>query len=347
MKALVIGRDGNGAIQRIDRPDPASHQALVQTIAGGLCGTDRTLIQRAFKGVPAERYPLVLGHESVGRVVQVGANVASFDVGDVVLLPFVPAPTVNGQALGSAWGAFSEFALVDDPAAFESGKVLGTAPESAAAQSVLPKSVNPLEAPVLVTLREVLSSIKVSGIGIQAPIVLYGSGPVAMAFARLLSLLGAKQIIAVVRSEEKAALMRMFGAHLCINSTTTDVLSSVLEMIPSGVGGVIDAVGQRSIVNEAMGMLADRAIVFCYGVPKGSDMSLDWSCAPDNWTLNFQQMPRKEEEGACHQQVINWAERGDLRLYEFISNFVPFDRAIEVLPEYLDGRMDGKVILTF
>src|SRR5690554_2914636 len=137
MKALVVGGDGNVEVRQIDRPEPASHQALVQTIGGGICGTDGTLLRRSFKGI--EQYPLVLGHESVGRVIEIGSDVTSFGIGDVVLLPFVPEPTEGGQALGSAWGAFSEFALVDDVAAFEAGTVAGSAPEAAAAQSIVPQ----------------------------------------------------------------------------------------------------------------------------------------------------------------------------------------------------------------
>src|SRR5699024_4299183 len=83
MKALVVDTGGDVAVRQIDRPRPASHQALVETICGGICGTDATLLHRSFKGI--EQYPLVLGHESVGRVVEVGSDVTSFAIGDVVL----------------------------------------------------------------------------------------------------------------------------------------------------------------------------------------------------------------------------------------------------------------------
>lgn len=347
MKALVVDLHGEVGIREIDRPEPASHQALVETIAGGICGTDATLIRRSFKGVDPAQYPLVLGHESVGRVIEVGTDVSSYQLGDVVLLPFVPHPTESGRPLGSAWGAFSEFALIDDLAAFEAGKVSGSAPEVAAAQSIVPTSIDPVHAPVIVTLREVLSSIHVSGIDVTEPVVIYGSGPVAMTFARLLRSLGATQIIAVVRSQEKASLMQRFGATTCVNSRAVDVPDAVRDELPDGAGAVIDAVGDPSVINEALPMLRDRGVLFCYGVPKESSMHIDWSRAPYNWTLTFQQMPRKGEEGGCHQQIIDWVESGDIVLGDFVSDVVPIDEAPAFFADYLSGKTAGKIILSF
>lgn len=347
MKAIVVNIDGNVQLMDIDRPDMKSHQALVETIGGGICGTDATLLQGSFKGVEPASYPLVLGHESVGRVIEVGADVVSYTPGDVVLLPFVPLPTAEGRALGSAWGAFSEYALVDDAAAFTTGAVAGSPPEASFGQSIVPPSIDPLDATVIITLREVLSSIRVSGIDLGQSIVIYGSGPVAMAFVTLLRLLGAEQLIAVVRSNEKAELMKKFGASSTINTRAGNVRDGLRDLGVAGVGAVIDAVGNASVINEGIPLLQDRGIMFCYGVPKKHSMELEWSEAPYNWTLKFQQFPRKDEEGACHQQIVDWAERGDLVLSEFISEIVPVDQAPELFERYLAGETSGKIVLKF
>ncbi|WP_218192311.1 zinc-dependent alcohol dehydrogenase [Brachybacterium vulturis] len=347
MKAIVVNADGRVQVKEIDRPDVKSHQALVATIAGGICGTDATLLQCSFKGVGPASYPLVLGHESVGRVIDVGEDVISYKRGDIVLLPFVPQPSADGQNLGSAWGAFSEFTLVDDAAAFATGKIAGLAPEAAFAQSIVPASIDPVDATVIITLREVLSGIRVSGIDLGQPIIIYGSGPVAMAFTALLRQLCAEQLIAVVRSDEKAELMRRFGASSTINSCAQSVQDGLRDLEVSGVGAVIDAVGSASVINEGIPLLQDRGIMFCYGVPKTHSMDLEWSEAPYNWTLKFQQFPRKDEEGECHQQIVDWAECGDIVLSKFISEIVPVDDSPELFERYLAGRTSGKIVLKF
>lgn len=347
MRALVVHPGGTLEYREIDDARPGAHQALVKTISGGVCGTDNSLVRGLFKGVGAEQYPLVLGHESVGRVVEIGKSVVSFVPGDIVMLPFLPNPTEDGRSLGSAWGAFSEFALVDDFWALDLPAGVIDRSGVAPAQTIVPQGIDPVFAPVIVTLREVLSSIQVSGIDVGHPILVYGSGPVAMAFVKLLKILGAPQTISVVRSSQKAALMSDFGADLCIDTSVDTVPDVIARVAPDGVPAVIDAVGQPDIMNEALGLLQDRGILFCYGVPKANSMNLDWERAPYNWSLKFQQMPRKDEEGACHDQIVEWALGGIIDLRDFVSEIVPITEAPEFFPKYLAGATNKKIIFKF
>ena len=87
MKTLIVDEDGNLNVCEIPIPDINENQALVKTISCGICnGTDAKLIHRKFKGVDKSEYPLMLGHEGVGKVIAVGKNVTSYKIGDVVLL---------------------------------------------------------------------------------------------------------------------------------------------------------------------------------------------------------------------------------------------------------------------
>lgn len=343
MKALVVNPEGRLQIEEMDMPKINEKQALVKMLSCGICGTDATIIRQSFKGFNPDDYPLVLGHEGVGEVVETGSLVTRYKKGDRVILPFVSAPEQNGWPLGSGWGAFSEYGIVDDATAYPEGE----APEAASAQKVLPAAIDPREAPVLVTLREVLSTIRYFDIAQDETVIVYGSGPVAMAFVKLLRLSGVSEVVSVVRSQEKAELMHQFGAVRCINSRETDVPDAVRNFYPEGVKCVLDAVGSEAIINEALGLLKDRGEVLCYGVPKVNAMELDWSRAPYNWKLNFQQMPYKEEEAECHDLVLQWANDGKLSLSEFISEIVGFEHALDAFSQYLEGKTSKKVIITF
>lgn len=89
MKTLVVERDGRITVHEVNKPRYNEYQALVKTIACGMCGTDIKLIHRTFKGFPESVYPIMLGHEGVGEVVEAGSKVKGLKVGDKVLLPFV------------------------------------------------------------------------------------------------------------------------------------------------------------------------------------------------------------------------------------------------------------------
>ena len=161
MKTLVVNPDGKLEVKEVEKPSYTSKQALVKMIACGICnGTDAKLIHRTFKGVEENQYPLMLGHEAVGEVVEIGSDVKGYKIGDKVLLPFVDPDAEKYGTLGSAWGGFSEYAVVNDVDAFGDGN----APECAYAQTVLPDYVDPVDSAMIITLREVLSSIKRFGI---------------------------------------------------------------------------------------------------------------------------------------------------------------------------------------
>src|SRR5699024_10362095 len=109
----------------------------------------------------------------------------------------------------------------------------------------------------------------------------------------------------------------------------SDAVNELKMTYPKGVDKVIDAVGSSEVINQGLKMIKDRGEILCYGVPKSNNMNLDWSDAPYNWKLNFQQMPYKFEEGEVTDEIINWIYSGDLDLKDFISDYIPFDNILE------------------
>ena len=340
MKTLVIAKDGALSIQEVNRPRYGAYQALVKTIACGMCGTDVKLLHRTFKGFPESMYPVMLGHEGVGEVVEVGSKVTTFHVGDKVLLPFVDADEENLPGLGSAWGALSEYAVVCDPAAPD-------APDCAFAQTILDDDLDPVDSVMIITFREVLSSIRFFGIQPQDSVVVFGCGPVGLTYIKFLSLLGVKNLIACDILPEKLAQAKNYGATHLINSKEQDVRAAVRSLYPEGVDFALDAAGFPSIVNQAMGLIRDRGSVLCYGVPEKEEITIDFSPADYNWRVIYQQMPRKREEGLAHEQVLAWMRSGQLNIKDFISDYFPFDQAVEAYDKLLSKKILKKGIITF
>ena len=343
MKTLLVQPDSSLSIAEAGVPKPGPKQALTKTIANGICGSDITIIQKAFKGMPPEMYPLMLGHENVGRVIEVGGEVRSYKVGDVVLLPFVDEDRENVGPYGSGWGACSEYGIVTDAAVCTPEEMPVVAP----AQCIVPPDIDPVDAVMIVTFREVLSALRYFGVKPGDPVVIIGSGPVGMTYIKISKLLGADPVIAVVRNETKASQALEFGADIVVNSSEEDVKEAVRSRFPEGVPFVIDAVGNEAVVNQAMGLIADRGMICCYGVPKTEEIHIDFSAADYNWVLNFQQMPRKDEEGAVHEEVIGWIREGKLDLKAFISDYYPFDRAVEAYEDALNKKILKKGIVVF
>ncbi len=321
MKSLIVNE--NYEIEEIEIMLPAytEKQALVKTICCGICnGTDAKLIHGSFKGFSKEKYPLMLGHEGVGEVIEVGEKVKGLKKGDKVLLPFVDEDETRYKGLNSGWGAYSEYAVVNDLEAYTEG----TAPECAYAQSVLPEWIDPVDACMIVTLREVLSSIHRFEIKKGCSVVVFGCGPVGLTFISFLKLLYAEMVIAVDIADSKLTEARSKGADIIINSREESVVDIVKKAYPSGVDFVLDAVGMKDIINQGMELIKDAGKICCYGIAAKSSAEIDWTKAPYNWQLQFQQFPSKVEEGACTEQILDWIKEKKIVLKEYISDYFPF-----------------------
>lgn len=343
MRTLIVEKDGFLAVKEIPIPKYTSKQALVKTISCGICnGTDAKLIHRKFKGYDETRYPLMLGHEGVGEIIEVGSEVTSFKVGDKVLLPFVdPDPSLYGN-LDSGWGAFSEYGVVNDPAAFATD-----VPECAFAQTVIPSYVDPVDAAMIVTLREVLSSIKRFGIRENQSVAVFGCGPVGQTFIKFMSLLGVSPIIAFDIADEKKQDALQKGAHYAFNSLTEDPGKKIHEICPEGVDYVLDAVGMTSLINQSMEYIKDAGKICCYGIAPNCEMNLDWSHAPYNWQLQFQQFPSKKEEGEATNQIYAWLKAGVIDLKDYISDYFEFDHILDAFALLEERRISKKGIVVY
>jgi threonine dehydrogenase-like Zn-dependent dehydrogenase len=84
MKALTVvpGKAGSAALEDVEEPPESDGRVLVETLAVGVCGTDVEITSGAYGWAPEGRERLVLGHESLGRVLEAppGVRVAAGDL---------------------------------------------------------------------------------------------------------------------------------------------------------------------------------------------------------------------------------------------------------------------------
>lgn len=110
MKAVIAQGGGRFAFADVPMPQPTDYQCLCKIQACATCsGTDQKIVAEALPW--KQSYPGILGHESVGRVIEVGAKVRHIKTGDMFLRP---AAVYNGEKLGgfhSLWGGFAEYAV--------------------------------------------------------------------------------------------------------------------------------------------------------------------------------------------------------------------------------------------
>ena len=105
MRALVIA-PGSGSAARVadlDPPEPAAGELLVEGLAIGICGTDREIVAGHYGTAPPGQDHLVLGHESLGRVLR-APDGSDFAEGDLVAgIVRRPDPVPCGACARDEW----------------------------------------------------------------------------------------------------------------------------------------------------------------------------------------------------------------------------------------------------
>lgn len=323
MKAFVVHEDGRRGLEDLPIPAYGPYEARVKLLSCGVCnGTDMKIIHKKFKGI--HDYPVVLGHEGVGEVVEVGEKVKYLKPGDRVLLPFIGQLP---EGYSSAWGTYAEYNVVSD---FQAMLDDGLTPEDFAyAQRVIPADFDPVDAAMIITLREVYSTMGIFGFSAGKSLAILGLGPVGLSFVRFAKLIGMGPIIAMDIDDEKLELARQLGADHILNTRGVSIPEEIKKIIPDGVDFALDAVGVTSFIGDGMAIVKPNAKVCVYGISAQMNAPLDWSQNSYNWTLQFNQFPEKKLEGAVHDQIIQWIREGKLDMGFFVSHRIPFTQMNE------------------
>lgn len=320
MRSYVVYADGNCKIvDDMPMPKYGDYDALVKIESCGVCaGTDTKIIHGKFKGV--DNYPVVLGHEGVGRVVKKGAKVKNFEIGDLVLMPYwsdVP------DGYYSAWGTYSEYNIVTDARAMEAD---GLKPDAFAyGQCKLPSDFDPVSSAMIITFREVLSTMKRFGFESGKSLAVLGLGPVGLSFVKFAKLMGMSPVIAMDIQDEKLERAKACGADYLINTRNENMVDGIRAICPDGIDFALDAVGYNPFINQALEVIKSDAKVCVYGISEDMSTTVDWSKCHYNWTLHFHQFPLKEAEAGAHDQIVEWIRDGVLDPNDYISHVFDFD----------------------
>ncbi|MDI7277956.1 MAG: zinc-binding dehydrogenase, partial [Anaerolineae bacterium] len=274
---------------------------------GATCsGTDHHLLAGRFPW-PVQ-YPTILGHESVGRVIAVGARVRSFRVGQ--LLTRVGAPPT--RELSVNWGGFAELGIARDHWAMREDGLPAEAWHAYRINQVLPEGSDPRAATMVITWRETLSYATRMGIGAGARVLILGSGGNGLAFVRHVANLGAARVVQV-GSPTREALGRAAGAGDYVDYHAADLCGPLTELVPEGFDFVVDAVGRRGGIDRVLPCLRAGGTVGIYGIDDYGQCAID----PHRSRGSFTIYNGGYDEVEAHERVVALWQKGllDARLW--------------------------------
>ncbi len=313
MKAVMAIQPGVLAMGDLPMPEPGEYEALVRMDACSICNsTDHKLLHGEFF---SGTFPVVLGHEVVSTVVEVGPRVEHFRPGDRVFRQRLGDHHVPGEGR-SCWGGFAEYGLVIDEWARQ-GVAYGPDPLPHDQQRLL-ADIDPAAATVMITLMETLDCCITCGVTAHSAVAVVGTGPVALATAKCAKLLGAAPVVVFGRRPEHAdRFHRIGGADDYVAARPWDAqVNRIVKQ--GGFDVVIEAVGSVEALDLAIELAGGEGRVGVYGIAPGSAGYRESQLQRSNVAL-----VRGVKEGRRQAQLLAWIDAGRLALDEWITHRVP------------------------
>lgn len=321
MYSVAVLEPNRLEIVEIEKPTPGPYDVLVKTEAAFICNaTDRKVIEGHFPGLGMENYPLLLGHESVGRVVETGGKVSSFKIGQRAIGGLLLDPP--GGVYGSGWGGNSEYILIRDHQAMVLDGVADDAHgwnDSLQVMRTVPEDITLEDAGLLCTWREVYAGM-FTDFSLQKgdDIVVFGAGPVGLSFIKFAKLSGLGEVVSVDPLSGKRNKALAMGADSAYAPDDPE-LKKLKKKRGAGFDAVIDAVGHEAIINQAISMVKMAGSVCVYGVVGSSTINIQKDSGPYNFNLLIHQWPTRGAEGSAQEPLIEWIRNGKLDYRDYVT----------------------------
>jgi len=270
MRATVMYGAGDVRVERVpDAQIIEPTDALVRVTRACICGSDLW----PYNAMPVSETGNRMGHEFIGLVEDVGADVRTVRKGDLVVAPFAWSDGtcefcrqgLQTSCLHGGWWGGTRL----DGGQGEAVRV----PQADGTLVVLPVGPDHALMPSLLTLTDVMGTGHHAALSARvrpgATVAVVGDGAVGLCGVIAARRLGAEQIIMLGRHADRVALARAFGATDVVSERGEAAIAQVRELT-SGLGAhaVLECVGHGESMRTAVGIARPGGAVGRVGVPQ-------------------------------------------------------------------------------
>jgi threonine dehydrogenase-like Zn-dependent dehydrogenase len=260
--------------------------AVVRVSRAAICGSDLWPYATLDRSETGRR----MGHEAIGVVEAVGADVRTMNVGDLVVVPFAFSDGTcvfchEGLQTSCVHGGF--FGTPDvDGAQAEAVRV----PQADGTLFVLPIGEDDALMPSLLTLTDVMGTghhaAVTAEVGPGKTVAVVGDGAVGLCGVIAARRLGAERIIILGRHPDRIALAREFGATDVVSKRGEEAVERVRELTDGfGVHSVLECVGLEQSTLTAIAIARPGGAVGRVGVPQDETMPASLPAFYNNVTV--------------------------------------------------------------
>ena len=287
MKATIIHGAGDIRVESV--PDPTIHKptdALVRVVRACICGSDLW----PYRSMPASPEGARIGHEFLGFIEDVGADVAGFKAGDLVVAPFVWSDGTcdfcqEGLQTSCRHGGLWARDGIDGG----QGEAVRV-PQAQGTLVKLPVGDDSALLASLLTLSDVFPTgyhcAQTAGVGPGSMVTVIGDGAVGLSAVLSATRLGAERIILMGRHKDRTDLGREFGATDVVAERGDEGVEKVRALTGGdGTHKVLECVGLKEAIETAFAVVRDGGTVSRVGAPQYDEVPMDFGVFMRNVTL--------------------------------------------------------------
>jgi threonine dehydrogenase-like Zn-dependent dehydrogenase len=273
MKANVFHGKNKIRIEEVDKPRAAAGEAVIRVTLTTICGTDLHIVRGEYPVAEG----LVIGHEPVGVIDELGEGVTGYSIGDRVL---VGAITPCGQCRACLSGHAAQCGHGDGYEALGGWRFGNTINGAQAeylrvpyAQANLAKIPDELRDEQVVLLADIASTgfggAESAQIKIGDSVVVFAQGPIGLCATAGARLMGASLIIGIDGDDHRLAMSKRMGADVTLDYHDVDVVAEVKRLTGGGADVAIEALGIQQTFESALRCLRPAGTLSSLGVYSG------------------------------------------------------------------------------
>ena len=273
MKANVFYGRNEIHVEEVERPHAGAGEAVIRVTLTTICGTDLHILRGEYPVKPG----LIIGHEPVGVIEELGPGVTGYQIGERVL---VGAITPCGQCRACLSGQLSQCGHGEGYEAIGGWRFGNTINGAQAeyllvpnAQANLAKIPDELSDEQVVLLADIASTgfsgAESANIRIGDSVVVFAQGPIGLCATAGAKLMGATLIIGVDGDDNRLAMSKRMGANVVLDYRKVDVVSEVQKLTGGGVDVAIEALGTQQTFESALRSLRPGGTLSSLGVYSG------------------------------------------------------------------------------
>ena len=273
MRATVFHGVNDIRVEEVERPHPGVGEAVIRVTLTTICGTDLHIVRGEYPVKPG----LVIGHEPVGVIEELGPGVSGYQIGDRVL---VGAITPCGQCRACLSGHRSQCGHGDGYEAiggWRCGNTINGAqaeyllvPYAQANLAKIPKQLTDEQVVLLADIASTgFSGAESAGIRIGDSVVVFAQGPIGLCATAGAKLMGATLVIGVDGDSNRLAMSRRMGADVTLDFREVDVVAEIKRLTDGGADVTIEALGTEATFEAALRSLRPGGTLSSLGVYSG------------------------------------------------------------------------------